>query len=77
VRRTSDFLEKATWGLAGLLLILSLMSAPKTTTIVNEDGTTEQTGGDRAATKDMADPNRGGNTNGAAKTPTSAAQPGK
>ncbi|HEY1040417.1 MAG TPA: preprotein translocase subunit SecG [Bacteroidia bacterium] len=29
VRRTSDFLEKATWGLAGALLILSLFATPK------------------------------------------------
>jgi preprotein translocase subunit SecG len=28
VRRTKDFMEKATWGLAGALLILSLLSAP-------------------------------------------------
>ena len=29
VRKTSDFLEKATWSLAGLLLILSLASSPR------------------------------------------------
>ena len=29
VRRTSDFIEKATWGLAAALLVLSLFATPK------------------------------------------------
>lgn len=44
VRKTTDFLEKATWGLAGVLLVLSLMAAPKAA-IVDEDGQTTQTEG--------------------------------
>lgn len=31
VKRTADFLEKATWGLAGALLVLSLVSSMFTT----------------------------------------------
>lgn len=33
VRKTADFLEKATWGLAIGLFILSLLSSPKTATV--------------------------------------------
>ena|ERR1700740_55144 len=42
VRRTSDFIEKATWGLAGALFILSLLATPKSA--APGDGT-EVTGG--------------------------------
>lgn len=37
VRRTTDFLEKATWGLAGALLVLCLFASPKAVT-VDENG---------------------------------------
>ncbi len=37
VRRTSDFIEKATWGLAGALLVLSLFATPKS--VAPGDGT--------------------------------------
>lgn len=41
VRKTADFLEKATWTLAALLLILSVMSTSFTNT---SDGVTKGTG---------------------------------
>jgi preprotein translocase subunit SecG len=49
VRKTSDFLEKATWGLAGLLLILSLASSPRSSSAVEGSAT-----GVESATKKRA-----------------------
>ena len=49
VRRTTDFLEKATWGLAGLLLILSLASSPRSSSSVEGNST-----GVESATKKRA-----------------------
>jgi len=49
VRKTSDFLEKATWGLAGLLLILSLASSPR-----NSSATEGASTGIESATKKRA-----------------------
>jgi preprotein translocase subunit SecG len=49
VRKTSDFLEKATWGLAGLLLILSLASSPRSSSAVEGTAT-----GVESATKKRA-----------------------
>lgn len=43
VKKTADFLEKLTWGLAISLLLLSLASAPysKPSATISEDGATE------------------------------------
>jgi len=38
-RRGTDFIEKATWTLAILLLVFSLLSTPKKSTISNESET--------------------------------------
>lgn len=38
VRKTSDFLEKATWGLAGLLLVLSLFASPRSGNVIDGEG---------------------------------------
>jgi preprotein translocase subunit SecG len=46
-RRTADFLEKATWGLAGLLLVLSILSTSLTVSNTGE-------GGGISTTKDKA-----------------------
>ena len=37
VRKTTDFLEKATWGLAGTLLVLSLFASPKSGSVAEGD----------------------------------------
>jgi preprotein translocase subunit SecG len=39
VRKTTDMLEKATWGLAIIILSISIMTAPfnTTTTVIEED----------------------------------------
>ena len=45
VRKTTDFLEKFTWGLAGSLIILCILGSfvlPKTTTVVKESAIQEQ-----------------------------------
>ena len=45
VRKTTDFLEKATWFLAGFLLLLSVLSSafiPRTTEEVNQSAIQEQ-----------------------------------
>jgi preprotein translocase subunit SecG len=41
VRKTTDLLEKSTWGLVIAILVLSILSAPfnTTTTVVKEDDT--------------------------------------
>ena len=49
VRKTADFLEKATWSLAVALLVLSLLSIfviPKGTTIVNDATQVEERAGE-------------------------------
>lgn len=45
VRKTTDFLEKATWGLAGAILILSIATAafyPKAGVVSEEDAALKQ-----------------------------------
>lgn len=54
-RRGTDVVEKATWTLAILLLVLSLLSAPKTGSSSGDAATTSETGG--SATKDKAGAN--------------------
>ncbi len=49
VRRTADFLEKATWTLAVLILVLSVLS-----TSMIGDGTSTSGDGETSATKDKA-----------------------
>lgn len=50
VRRTADFLEKATWGLASAIIVLSIVS-----TVIGKDAApTDGTGGETSATKDKA-----------------------
>lgn len=41
VRKTADFLEKATWGLAIALFVFSLLASPKRQVAEGEDTTTE------------------------------------
>lgn len=53
VRKTSDFLEKATWGLAGLLLVLSLFASPRSGNVAEGEGTS----GSTSVTKDKANAN--------------------
>ncbi len=53
VRKTTDFLEKATWGLAGLLLVLSLFASPKSGNVVDGEGAPTST----SATKSRANAN--------------------
>jgi len=59
VRKTADFLEKATWSLAGALLVLSLISAA-----YNQPGdgtnTTKTTSSTRTVGANKADENAGG-----------------
>lgn len=64
VRKTSDFLEKATWSLAGLLLILSLASSPRSSSSVEGTPT-----GVESATKKRAN---AGPATPAANTPAQA-----
>ncbi|MCD6068590.1 MAG: preprotein translocase subunit SecG [Bacteroidetes bacterium] len=70
VRRTTDFLEKATWGLAGALLVLSLMAAPKSVA-VDENGQQTAT----SATQQNANPNMGNNAAKPVATPTAQTPP--
>ena len=50
VRKTSDFLEKATWGLAGALLVLCLLSTPSGSTAgAPEESTAESVTKKKAA----------------------------
>jgi len=49
VRRTADFLEKATWSLAVLILVLSVLS-----TSLAGDSSTVATDGEASATKEKA-----------------------
>lgn len=53
VRKTSDFLEKATWGLAGLLLVLSLFASPRSGNVIDGEGAPTST----SVTKDKANAN--------------------
>lgn len=53
VRKTSDFLEKATWGLAGLLLVLSLFASPRSGNVTDGEGAPTST----SATKSRANAN--------------------
>lgn len=50
VRRTADFLEKATWGLAITLLLFSLLSTPK-----QQSAATPETGGTESVTRKKAE----------------------
>jgi preprotein translocase subunit SecG len=50
VRKTADFLEKATWGLAIALLLLSLLSTPRQQTIATPDA-----GGSESVTRKKAE----------------------
>lgn len=67
VRKTSDFLEKATWGLAGLLLVLSLFASPKSSTIANEGD--PATTGVESETKKRANANAVPNAGAPVNTP--------
>lgn len=49
VRRTADFLEKATWGLAAAIIVLSVLS-----TTLSKGASTEGTDTETSATKDKA-----------------------
>lgn len=49
VRRTADFLEKATWGLAGAIIVLSVLS-----TTLSKGQVTEGTDGGTSTTKEKA-----------------------
>ena len=42
VRKTTDFVEKATWTLAGLMVLLSIVSAHTVTTIKTPDTVIQQ-----------------------------------
>jgi preprotein translocase subunit SecG len=48
-RRTADFLEKATWGLAGLLFVLSILSTSLTVSNAGEGPGGTSTTKDKAA----------------------------
>jgi preprotein translocase subunit SecG len=65
-RRGTDFIEKATWTLAILLLIFSLLSTPKTGGVQSSDGTSQG-----SVTKQKA----GGAVMPAAQPAAPAAQP--
>lgn len=73
VRRTSDFIEKATWGLAAALLILSLLSTPKT--VIPGEGADTGTGSVTKGRANTAMPTPGANTKPA--TPVTPTTPGK
>jgi preprotein translocase subunit SecG len=53
VKKTSDGIEKLTWGLAALLLVLSLFASPKSSSTVDGDGAPTST----SATKSKANAN--------------------
>jgi len=72
VRRTSDFIEKATWGLAAALLVLSLFATPKS--VVPGDGT-EAGGSITKGRANTAMPTPG--TNAKPATPVTPTTPGK
>ena len=65
VRRTADFLEKATWSLAILILVLSVLS-----TSISGDSSTVSGEGETSATKDKVE-----DVGGPATTIAPAAQP--
>lgn len=63
VRKTSDFLEKATWGLAGLLLVLSLFASPRTGGNVDGEGAPTSTSTTKSRANANATPANGAPTN--------------
>ena len=70
VRRTSDFIEKATWGLAAALLVLSLFATPKS--VVPGEGTEAGSGSITKGRANTAMPAAGTKTN-----PATPVVPGK
>lgn len=62
VRKTTDFLEKATWGLAGVLLLLSLFAAPKTTNTADSETTSASATKNKANTAQLPAANSTGAT---------------
>ncbi len=62
VRKTSDFLEKATWSLAGLLLILSLASSPRSSSSVEGTPTGVESATKKRANAGAASPTPAANT---------------
>lgn len=56
VRKTADFLEKATWTLAIALLVLSLLSTSFTKTSVNVENSTESVTRKKAETAPVTSP---------------------
>jgi len=54
VRKTADFLEKTTWGLAGALLILSIMG----TAFIKRDSTEASSSMVQDQIQNVADPNQ-------------------
>ena len=63
VRKTSDFLEKATWGLAGLLLVLSLFASPRSGNVIDGEGAPTSTSVTKGKANANAVPANGAPTN--------------
>jgi len=50
VKRGTEFIEKATWGLAITVIVLSVLMAPKTGAVQGSDSSTESIAKKKAAT---------------------------